>query len=133
MNCPCSGVYVCAYIVIFLPWPAKKIWVSLWFLFFVSSLLRFSSLLKGKKHSEHHQQHTTATDKQTNYRMFYIYQCPVHLQLQTCKFKTKSPWMISHSRLFGKQKQKRSWDSPSSDRLWNTQKNNNNNRNAKGI
>lgn len=50
MNCPCSGVYVCAYIVIFLPWPAgqKKIWVSLWFLFFVSSLLRFSSLLKGK-------------------------------------------------------------------------------------
>lgn len=24
MNCPCSGVYVCAYIVIFLPWPAKK-------------------------------------------------------------------------------------------------------------
>lgn len=24
MNCPCSGVYVCAYIVIFLPWPANK-------------------------------------------------------------------------------------------------------------
>ena len=25
MNCPCSGVYVCAYIVIFLLWPAGKI------------------------------------------------------------------------------------------------------------
>lgn len=69
MNCPCSGVYVCAYIVIFLPWPAKKIWVSLRLLFFVSSLIPISP--QRQKHREH-QLHTTNTDKRTNYCV-YLY------------------------------------------------------------
>lgn len=61
---------------------SEKIWVILWFLFFVSSLIPISP--QRQNHSEH-QRHATKTDKQTNYCVFYIYQCPVHLWLQNLK------------------------------------------------
>lgn len=56
---------------------SEKIWVSLWLRFFVSSLLRFPSLLKGESTVNI----SCTQQNQTNYCMFYIYQCPVHLQL----------------------------------------------------
>lgn len=51
MNCPCSGVYVCAYIVIFLPWPAKNLGYSMDpFLCVLSAKIPISP--ERQKHSE---------------------------------------------------------------------------------
>lgn len=64
MNCPCSGVYVCAYIVIFFhrgQREKKKIWVSLWLLFLVSSLdSDLSSKARAQRRSAIHNKYRQA-------------------------------------------------------------------------
>lgn len=91
MNCPCSGVYVCAYIVIFFHrgQREKKKSGLVYGSFFLCPLLIPISPQR-QEHSED-QLYTTNTDKQTNYRVSFIYQCPIHLQLQDLQIKRKSP------------------------------------------
>lgn len=82
MNCPCSLVYVCAYILLFFsPTASKKKKKKKSGL--VCSSLTLSSLIlilpQRQKNSK--DQLYTTTNKQTSSRVSFIYQCPIHLQL----------------------------------------------------
>lgn len=101
MNCPCSGVYVCAYIVIFLPKPAKK--SGLVYSSFSLSPLWFPSLLKGKSTVNISYTQQIQTSRQTTLCIIFI-SVQFTFIFRTCKLKHLNN--LTSTRSFWKTKDK---------------------------